>query len=113
MGDHAMSARGGQGWHSGAQSRLPLDNVSSDRRGNLGHPLRTHAQAPLLAPLTHAAPPTLLARGLRLRLRPSCLAEEIAILAAHIHAATHRFLVLVAEFDRLRGWKMPVTTPAP
>ncbi len=33
------------------------------------------------------------------------LAEEITTLAARIHAATHRLLVLVAEFDRLRGWE--------
>ena len=32
------------------------------------------------------------------------LGDEIAILAAHIHAAEHRFLTLIAEFDRLRGW---------
>ena len=34
------------------------------------------------------------------------LEEEIAVLAAHIHAAEHRFLVLVAEFDRRRGWEL-------
>jgi len=33
------------------------------------------------------------------------LEEEIVLLSAHIHAATHRLLVLVAEFDRLRGWE--------
>jgi hypothetical protein len=33
------------------------------------------------------------------------LGDEIATLAAHIHAATHRILVLIAEFDRLRGWE--------
>jgi len=33
------------------------------------------------------------------------LEEEIVVLAAHLHAAEHRFLTLVAEFDRLRGWK--------
>ncbi len=32
------------------------------------------------------------------------LADEITTLAAHIHAATHRLLTLIAEFDRLRGW---------
>jgi len=32
------------------------------------------------------------------------LEEEIVILAAHNHAAEHRLLVLVAEFDRRRGW---------
>jgi hypothetical protein len=32
------------------------------------------------------------------------LEEEIVVLAAHIDAAEHRLLVLVAEFDRLRGW---------
>ncbi len=34
------------------------------------------------------------------------LEEEIAVLAAHIHAATHRLLELVAEFDRRRGWEL-------
>jgi hypothetical protein len=33
------------------------------------------------------------------------LGDEIAKLSAHIHAATHRLLVLIAEFDRLRGWE--------
>ena len=34
------------------------------------------------------------------------LEEEICILAAHLHAADHRLLTLVAEFDRLGGWKL-------
>jgi hypothetical protein len=34
------------------------------------------------------------------------LEEEITTLAAHIHAATHRLLVLLAEFDRRRGWEL-------
>ena len=33
------------------------------------------------------------------------LEEEIVLLAAHLHAAEHRFLTLVAEFDRRRGWE--------
>jgi hypothetical protein len=33
------------------------------------------------------------------------LADEIVVLSAHIHAAMHRLLVLIAEFDRLRGWE--------
>jgi len=33
------------------------------------------------------------------------LADEITTLAAHIHAATYRMLVLLAEFDRLKGWE--------
>ena len=33
------------------------------------------------------------------------LGDEIATLAAHLHAATHRLLVLIAEFDRLLGWE--------
>jgi hypothetical protein len=33
------------------------------------------------------------------------LGDEIARLAAHIHAATQRMLALIAEFDRLRGWE--------
>ena len=32
--------------------------------------------------------------------------DEIATLAAHIHAATHRLLILIAEFDRRRGWEL-------
>ncbi|MEK6253574.1 MAG: 13E12 repeat family protein [Gemmatimonadales bacterium] len=32
--------------------------------------------------------------------------EEIVFLAAHLHAGEHRFLTLVAEFDRLRGWEL-------
>ncbi len=34
------------------------------------------------------------------------LEEEIVVLAAHIHAATHRFLSLIADFDRRRGWEL-------
>ena len=34
------------------------------------------------------------------------LEEEITILAAHLHAGDHRLLVLVAEYDRLRGWEL-------
>jgi hypothetical protein len=34
------------------------------------------------------------------------LAHEITTLAAHIHAATQRFLLLIAEFDRRRGWEI-------
>jgi hypothetical protein len=33
------------------------------------------------------------------------LGDEIATLAAHIHAATHRLLTLIARFDRLGGWE--------
>jgi hypothetical protein len=33
------------------------------------------------------------------------LADEITTLYAHVHAATHRLLMLIAEFDRLGGWK--------
>ncbi|MGH7577097.1 MAG: DUF222 domain-containing protein, partial [Longimicrobiales bacterium] len=33
------------------------------------------------------------------------LGREIATLSAHLHAATQRLLVLIAEFDRLRGWE--------
>lgn len=32
------------------------------------------------------------------------LGDQIAELAAHIHAATHRLLVLLDEFDRREGW---------
>ena len=34
------------------------------------------------------------------------LEEEITTLAAHIAAAEHRFLTLLAEFDRRRGWEL-------
>ncbi len=33
------------------------------------------------------------------------LGDEIATLSAHICAATHRLLELIAEFDELEGWK--------
>ena len=33
------------------------------------------------------------------------LGDEIARLAAHLHAGTARYLALVAEFDRRRGWE--------
>jgi len=33
------------------------------------------------------------------------LGDEIATLAAHIHAATYRLLTRIAEFDRRGGWK--------
>ena len=32
------------------------------------------------------------------------LGDEIAELAAHIHAATYRLLVLIREFDQREGW---------
>jgi len=34
------------------------------------------------------------------------LEEEIGTLAAHVHAANHRLLELIAEFDRRQGWKL-------
>jgi hypothetical protein len=34
------------------------------------------------------------------------LEEEIVVLSAHIHAATHRLLTLIAQYDRLRGWEL-------
>lgn len=34
------------------------------------------------------------------------LGDEIATLAAHIHAATQRMLALLADFDRRRGWEI-------
>jgi len=33
------------------------------------------------------------------------VADEITTLAAHIHAATHRLLTLIATFDGMRGWE--------
>jgi len=32
------------------------------------------------------------------------IAAEICTLASHINAANHRWLVLIAEFDRRTGW---------
>ena len=37
------------------------------------------------------------------------LATEIFTLAGHINAANHRFLTLIAEFDRRKGWSDSVT----
>ena len=34
------------------------------------------------------------------------LEEQITTLAAHIHAATHRLLTLIADFDRRHGWEL-------
>ncbi|MBK5097473.1 MAG: DUF222 domain-containing protein [Gemmatimonadetes bacterium] len=34
------------------------------------------------------------------------LEEEIVVLSAHLHAGEHRLLVLVAEYDRRRGWEL-------
>lgn len=34
------------------------------------------------------------------------LEAKITTLAAHIHAATHRLLTLIADFDRRRGWEL-------
>jgi len=36
--------------------------------------------------------------------RIETLGDEIAVLAAQLHAATYRLLTLIAEFDRLEGW---------
>ena len=38
--------------------------------------------------------------------RIEALEEEIVFLAAHFHAGEPRFLTLVAEYDRLRGWEL-------
>jgi hypothetical protein len=32
------------------------------------------------------------------------LKDEITELAGHLNAANHRFLMLIAEFDRRQGW---------
>jgi hypothetical protein len=34
------------------------------------------------------------------------LEEEIVVLSAHIHAAVHRLLTLIARYDKLRGWEL-------
>ena len=33
------------------------------------------------------------------------LGDQIAVLSAHVHAATQRILALIADFDRMRGWE--------
>ena len=38
--------------------------------------------------------------------RIEAIEEEIVFLAAHLHAGEHRFLTLVAEYHRLRGWEL-------
>ena len=43
-------------------------------------------------------------RGAGERAELERLGDEIAVLAAHIHAATYRLLALLAEFDRRDGW---------
>jgi hypothetical protein len=40
------------------------------------------------------------------------LGDEIAELAAHIHAATYRLLVLIREFDQREGWDASFKTCA-
>jgi len=40
------------------------------------------------------------------------LGDQIAELAAHIHAATYRLLVLISEFDRRDGWALGFATCA-
>jgi len=40
------------------------------------------------------------------------LGDEIAELAAHIHAATYRLLVLISEFDKREGWDASFKTCA-
>jgi len=56
------------------------------------------SRSELAAPCEHPAPSDLDAI--------EELGDRIATLAAHIHAATHRLLVLIAEFDRRRGWEL-------
>ena len=58
-------------------------------------------------PFTSPAPfasPTRAAPTLFPRAELERLGDEIAELAAHIHAATYRLLVLVREFDQREGW---------
>ena len=38
------------------------------------------------------------------RRRLDKLEHEITVLAGHLNAAQHRFLKLIAEFDREEGW---------
>jgi hypothetical protein len=38
------------------------------------------------------------------------LGDQIAELAAHVHAATYRLLVMIAEFDRGGGWGVDAET---
>src|SRR5690606_38613883 len=40
------------------------------------------------------------------------LKDEITNLAGHLNAANHRFLMLIAEFDRRKGWSDGATQPS-
>jgi hypothetical protein len=65
--------------------------------------------SPLARKLDHPRGPTLVRSAEDLDTpdpdRLEELGDEIAVLAAHLHAATHRMLVLIAEFDELGGWE--------
>ncbi|MEX2471849.1 MAG: DUF222 domain-containing protein [Gemmatimonadota bacterium] len=71
------------------------------------------AQAPPPPPPTHAPPPPTLKASPPPSTIPATpdlpadterIGDEIAELAAHIHAATYRLLELLVEFDRGEGW---------
>jgi len=86
---------------SGMEERLPSDTVGcpspngSGTEGNLAPPLPDPTTAPTPPPDPFTDADAL-----------EELEEEVVTLAAHIHAATHRLLTLIAEFDRRRGWEL-------
>jgi hypothetical protein len=55
-------------------------------------------------PWHHPAPSAEAVAAQRRRDEVQAIGDRIAILAAHIHAATYRLLVLLREFDDRRGW---------
>ena len=71
-----------------APASLPFPAASPDRSGQAAA-----AHSPIPDPLDDA--PAL-----------EALEKKITTLAARIHAATHRLLTLIAEFDRRQGWKL-------
>ncbi len=60
-------------------------------------PVAFAEEEPVTNPLTQTPPGTEIAHTER-------LGDEIARLAAHLHAATYRLLLLIREFDEREGW---------
>ena len=68
---------------------------------NFGHPTLDERAS---MQLTCTSSPTVAARMSAPAMDLEGLGDEIAKLAAHIHVATYRLLVLISEFDRREGW---------
>src|SRR5688572_110424 len=85
------------GWDArcdAALLRVKADKPNAGRLGVDAGRLRERADAPYRSTAGAVDPAVLEALG-----------DEIVIMASHIHAITQRFLALIAEFDRLRGWE--------